>query len=58
MKGDKGMIRKEATNIIIRLRLEDWDEEKINDFIAFVETHDPQEGEAEKAKKKNRENKE
>ena len=55
MKGDKGMTRKEATNIIIRLRLEDWDEEKINDFIAFVETHDPQEGEAEKAKKKNRE---
>ena len=48
------MSPKEATNIIIRLRLEDWEEEKINDFIDFIETHNPKEGEAEKAKKKNR----
>ena len=48
------MPRKEATNIIIQLRLKDWDEEEINDFIAFVETHNPVEGEAERAKKKNR----
>ena len=35
---------KEASNIIIQLRLKDWDEEEINDFIAFVETHNPVEG--------------
>ena len=40
------MTRKEATNIIIRLRQEGWDGDKINDFILFIETHNPTEEEA------------
>ncbi|MBQ9503785.1 MAG: hypothetical protein IJU93_02135 [Lachnospiraceae bacterium] len=48
------MNTKEVANIIIRLRQEGWTEEKINDFIIFVETHVPTADEAEKAKNSNR----
>ena len=47
------MNTKEVANIIIKLRQEGWTEEKINDFMVFVETHTPTADEAEKAKKKN-----
>ena len=40
------MTQKEATNIIIRLRKEGWDDTKINNFIGFIETHTPTEEEA------------
>ena len=40
------MPQTEATNIIIALRNEGWDGDKINAFIAFVETHRPSEDEA------------
>ena len=40
------MPQKEATNIIIALRREGWDSDKINEFIAFIETHNPSEQEA------------
>ena len=40
------MTQNEATNIIIRLTQEGWDPQKINEFIAFIETHKPSEDEA------------
>ena len=46
------MNTKEVANIIIKLRQEGWDEEKINDFMIFIETHNPSALEAEEAKKK------
>lgn len=36
----------EITNIIIRLTQERWDANKINGFIAFIETHRTSEDEA------------
>ena len=39
------MTKKEASNIILRLRAEGWDGDKINDFILFIETHEPTEEE-------------
>ena len=39
------MPQKEATNIILELRKEGWDDTKINSFIALVETHNPTEEE-------------
>ena len=43
---------KETTNIIIYLRRQGWEEEAINDFMVFIETHKPTEKEAIDAKKK------
>lgn len=40
------MTSKEATNIIIKLTKEGWDANKINEFIVFIETHNPSEDEA------------
>ncbi|MCM1156066.1 MAG: hypothetical protein NC314_10970 [Roseburia sp.] len=40
------MAAKEATNIIIKLTKEGWDSDKINEFIVFIETHNPSEDEA------------
>ncbi|MBR1524549.1 MAG: hypothetical protein IJ641_08865 [Lachnospiraceae bacterium] len=40
------MTQTESTNIIIALRNEGWDGDKINDFIAFISTHKPSEEEA------------
>lgn len=40
------MTQKESTNIIIALRREGWSGDKINAFIAFIETHSPSEQEA------------
>ncbi len=40
----------ESTNIIIALRNEGWDGDKINDFITFVSTHRPSEEEANSGK--------
>ena len=37
------MSSKGATNIILRLKEEGWDGDKINAFIAFIETHSPTE---------------
>ena len=39
------MTQKEATNIILELRKEGWPDNKINSFIAIVETHNPTEQE-------------
>ena len=39
------MTQTEATNIIIALRNEGWDGDKINAFIEFIETHRPTEEE-------------
>ena len=35
------MSSKGATNIILRLKEEGWDGNKINAFIAFIEAHSP-----------------
>ena len=43
------MTNKEAANIIIKLREEGWDGDKINAFILFIETHSPTEEEAKNA---------
>ena len=40
------MTQTETTNLIIALRNEGWDAEKINDIIAFISTHKPSEEEA------------
>ena len=47
------MTAKEATNIILRLMEEGWDGDKINAFIAYIETHLPTEDEVRKAFEKN-----
>lgn len=39
------MTKKEATNIIIRLKKKGWSGDEITAFIAFIETHDPTEQE-------------
>ena len=39
------MIQQEVTNIILELRKEGWPDNKINSFIAIVETHNPTEQE-------------
>lgn len=41
----------ETTNIIIGLRRKGWSDTEINDFIVFLETHNPTAEEAEEAKK-------
>ena len=45
------MYMKEVTNVIIGLRRRGWSEMEINDFMVFVETHNPTEEEAEQAKR-------
>lgn len=44
------MTPKVTTNIIIGLRNEGWDSDKINDFLTFIETHSPTEEEANSGK--------
>ena len=39
------MNMREVTNIIIALRNEGWDADKINNFLGFIETHNPTENE-------------
>ena len=39
------MAQKESTNIIIKLSEEGWSGDKINAFIAYIETHIPTEEE-------------
>ena len=39
------MIKKEATNIIIKLKKRGWSGDEITEFIAFIETYDPTEQE-------------
>ena len=45
---------RKTTNIIIYLRRQGWEEEAINDFMVFIETHKPTEQEAQRAKKKSK----
>ena len=39
------MAQTKATNIILQLQREGWDDAKINSFIALIETHNPTEEE-------------
>ncbi|MCR5099111.1 MAG: hypothetical protein K6B14_09210 [Lachnospiraceae bacterium] len=40
------MPKNEASNIIIKLKQEGWDDAKINAFILYIQTHTPTEEEA------------
>lgn len=43
------MIRRETTNIIIKLKEKGWTGDEIVAFLAFIETHNPSEEEAQSA---------
>ena len=45
IRGGTAMAQTKATNIILQLRREGWDDAKINSFIALIETHNPTEEE-------------
>ena len=53
-EGDTMPNMRETTNIIIALRREGWKEEKINDFMVFIETNAPTAEQAQEAKENNK----
>ena len=44
------MTNKKASNIILRLREIGWTDTEIDDFILFIETHNPTENEVKNSK--------
>ena len=53
MNGGDHMTNKETSNIILRLREIGWTDTEINDFILFIETHNPTESEVKNSKTNN-----